>query len=109
MYTKPVGEICRNELNNHFFADDSELYLFFKPVTSISIRENIKRIERCLDDIVSWMNVNMLKLKGDKTKFIIFSSEQNAQHVSDVAVTVNGSKISQSSSVCNLVHFLTRT
>lgn len=67
MYTKPVGEICRkHELNNHFFVDDSQLYLSFKPVTSISIQENKNRIERCLDDIVNWMNANMLKLNGEK-------------------------------------------
>jgi hypothetical protein len=52
------------------------------------------------------MNVNMLKLNGDKTELIIFSSEHNAQPVSDVTVTVDGSKISQSSSVRNLGAFL---
>jgi hypothetical protein len=55
MYTKPVGAICRKHgLNNHFYADDSQLYLSFKPVDKISTELTIHRVENCLKDIVSW-------------------------------------------------------
>lgn len=107
MYTKPVGAICRNhDLDNHFYADDSQLYLSFKPLNTISIEESVNRIEHCLNDIVKWMNNNMLKLNADKTELIIFSSEHNSKTVSNVSVTVDGSVIKQSPSVRNLGAYL---
>lgn len=107
MYTKPVGAICRKHgLSNHFYADDSQLYLAFKPVNKLSIQETIHRIEQCLDDIVMWMNTNMLKLNADKTELILFASENNSKKVSDVSITVDGAVIKQSQSVRNLGAYL---
>jgi len=78
MYTKPVGSICRNHgLSNHFYADDSQLYLTFKPNDNVSAREALYRVESCLSDIVSWMHTNMLKLNSDKTEVIVFSLKHN--------------------------------
>jgi len=37
MYTKPVGDICRaHGLIHHFCADDSQIYIAFKPMDSVS-------------------------------------------------------------------------
>ena len=75
MYTKPVGDICRNHrLNHHFYADDSQLYLSFEPTDMDSQVVALRRIEACLNDIVSWMHSNMLKLNVDKTEVIVFTS-----------------------------------
>lgn len=52
MYTKHVGAIRRtHELDNHFYADDAQLYLSFKSVNAISIEETIDRVQTCLMDI----------------------------------------------------------
>lgn len=49
MYTKPVGNICRSHgLKHHFYADDSQLYLSFKPFEAPSVSEALQRIESCL-------------------------------------------------------------
>ena len=78
MYTKPVGEICKKHgLSHHFYADDSQLYLSFKPTSKITREEAIRRVENCLDEIVAWMNRNMLKLNADKTELILFFSQNN--------------------------------
>ena len=38
MYTKPVGLICKKYgLRHHFYADDSQLYISFKPIDSFHI------------------------------------------------------------------------
>ena len=106
MYTKPVGDICRNHgLNHHFYADDSQLYLAFEPIGTISQSEAIKRVEACLNDIVSWMNNNMLKLNADKTELVLFSSKHHSQHISDITVKVGDSQIVPSQYVRNLGAF----
>jgi len=53
MYTKPVGAICRkHKLQHHFYADDSQLYMAFKPKETIARNETLRRIEACLNDII---------------------------------------------------------
>jgi len=106
MYMKPVGLICRNHgLSNHFYADDSQQYLTFKPNENVSAREALYRVESCLSDIVSWMHTNMLKLNTDKTEVIVFSSKHNKQFVNDISVTVGTSQIKPSPVVRNLGAF----
>lgn len=103
MYTKPVGIICRKHgLQHHFYADDSQLYLSFKPTDQASQAETLCRVEACLKDIVFWMNSNMLKLNTDKTEVIVFSSQRNSTLVGELHVTVGESKIEPSTSVRNL-------
>ena len=61
MYTKPVCDICKlHGLLHHFYADDSHLYLSFKPTVAVCVSETLHRIEGCLADIVSWMHSYML-------------------------------------------------
>ena len=79
IYIKPVGSICRNRgLVNHFYADDSQLYLSFKSTDNVAHMEALGRVESCLNDIVDWTHDNMLKLSTDKTEVIVFASQRNA-------------------------------
>ena len=78
MYTKPVGIICKKHgLNHHFYADDGQLYLSFKPTNSVSQKDALRCVENCPIKIVYWMNSNMLKINADKTKVIVFTSKKN--------------------------------
>ena len=46
MYTKSVGTICRrHDFNHHFYTDDSQLYLSFKPNDNVSRDEAVRRVE----------------------------------------------------------------
>ena len=107
MYTKPVGAICRKHgLLHHFYADDSQLYMSFKPTETVSQQETLHRVSSCLSDIVAWMHANMLKLNADKTEVIVFSSKQNAAAVEDLVVTVGSVDIKPTKCVRNLGAFL---
>jgi hypothetical protein len=106
MYTKPVGVICRKHgLDNHFYADDSQLYMQFKPINDISIAETITRVTTCINEIIRWMNNNMLKINPAKTELIVFTSDRNSRAVEDISVKVDQSEITQSPSVKNLGAF----
>ena len=60
MYTKPVGSICKNHgLVNHFYADDSQLYLSFKTTDNVANTETLILGERCLNDMVAWIHDNI--------------------------------------------------
>ena len=67
MYTKPLGEIISNHgLGHHFYADDTQVYLSFKPTCDMAQSDFIKHIEECVTDILTWMTNNMLKLNGER-------------------------------------------
>ena len=72
IYTAPIGDICRNNhIEFHLYADNTQIYLSFKPSISNSKSDCIARIEKCINEINIWMTQNLLKLNSDKTEFIL--------------------------------------
>ena len=52
MYTTPLGNIIRNHnLDVHLYADDTQLYISFKPRDSIFRQTAISQLEACIKDI----------------------------------------------------------
>ena len=94
--------VKKHGLNHHFYADDSQLYLSFKPADQASKVVTITRVEQCLKEIISWMNSNMLKLNADKTELIIFSSQKHSKLVENVELEIGDSSIKPSKTVRNL-------
>ena len=98
MYTTLNGASCKKYgLEYPFYADDSSLYLSFKPTNNVSKTEAIRRVEASLLD--AWKHA---KQNADKTEVIVFTSERNSSLVSEISVTVGDSNIKFSSSVRNL-------
>ena len=103
MYTKPVGLICKNYgLRHHFYADDSQLYISFKPVDVLSKPETLRRVEMCLKEILIWKHKNMLKLNSDKTDMIVFASYKNESSSQEITINIGSSEIKPSLVVRNL-------
>ena len=68
MNTTPVSAICKKHgLEYHFYADDSQLYLSFKPTDQVTRAEAIRRVKACHKDILSWMQGNMLKQNAGRS------------------------------------------
>ena len=60
-YTKPFGAIARERgLSSHMYADDTQLYIAFKPVGVGELATG--RVEVCVDEMSSWMRKNKLQL-----------------------------------------------
>eukprot|EP00919_Chromeraceae_sp_WS-2016_P077025 GHVR01182277.1.p1 GENE.GHVR01182277.1~~GHVR01182277.1.p1 ORF type:complete len:251 (-),score=13.94 GHVR01182277.1:587-1339(-) len=103
MYSKPLGDIIRRyELLYHFYSNDTQLYVSFKPQNELAKSNALTLVEHWLTDIEKWMNENMLKLNSDKTEVMLFTSKHNAKHMDTVVVRVGDTDITSVSSVTNL-------
>lgn len=75
IYMIPLGDIFRQYgISYHSYADDTQLYVEFDPTSYNNMCFNMAKLQSCLDDIRSFMNINKLKLNDNKTQMILFSS-----------------------------------
>ena len=80
IYTKDISEIAANHgLSIHLYADDTQLYIGFKPICE-NIIMSVNSIQACLRDIKCWMATNFLKINPGKTKFIVIGSPYNVRN-----------------------------
>ena len=101
LYVSPLGDISRkHNINSHFYADDTQLYISFRPGHELSY--NISKLERCVSDIKGWMRQNFLKLNEDKTEILLFGSSAILQKLSSVTVKISNTEIVSQNSVKNL-------
>ena len=74
LYTAPLGKIIRKyDLNYHFYADDTQLYLSIEPA---NVNDLIFSLEQCIEDVKTWMHVNKLKLNDDKTEAVLINPKK---------------------------------
>ena len=103
VYTLPIGDIIRqHRLKYHIYADDTQLYVSFDVANPNNQEDALCRIQRCIEDISTWMAFNKLKLNSDKTEVIILSSAFN-RHTPDLSnVLIGDSPVILATTVRNL-------
>ena len=76
LYVSSLSEIISKHLPcYHAFADDTQLYLSFKPQNSLYQESAVKAMEDCIDDLRYWMIVHRLFIQSTKTEhYYWFSS-----------------------------------
>ena len=93
--------ISAHDLDYHLFADDSQLYVFVKPVQA-NVDGAIGRLEKCSHDIRTWMRSNFLKLNDGKTEVLLIGSRQQLSKIALPGVTVGESLIAPATTVRDL-------
>ena len=80
MYTSPLTDIIsKHNMNHHFYADDSQIYLSFKPSAAGEPTTSKLRIESCIHDVNNWMSANKLMLNHDKTELLVLLARYQPQ------------------------------
>jgi hypothetical protein len=106
IYTSTLGNIlCKySDINYHFYADDSQIYMSFNP-NQADMSFAIDQLQLCIAEIREWMCSNFLKLNDDKTEFIVFGSKSQREKVIIPEILIGTSYISPRNKVRNLGAF----
>ncbi|KXJ18896.1 putative RNA-directed DNA polymerase from transposon X-element [Exaiptasia diaphana] len=103
MYASRLFHVVEKHLPSvQGYADDTQLYLSFRPTSTLSQDQAIRAMEDCIADVRAWMGHNMLMLNDSKTEFLIIGSRQQLAKISMGSVQVGDSEIVSTSSVRNL-------
>ena len=99
IYIIPLAQLIRSYgLNNHGYADDTQLCLSFKKTSDNAIvKREILNLEKCLCDISVWMSQNKLKLNNDKNEIILFGSKKHLAELNIKSLSVEGTDVSVAS------------
>ena len=84
------------------YADDTQIYLSFKPNGNASQEDAVRVMERCIEKIRHCLIHGRLLLNDDKTAFIIIGTRQQLGKLQAMNIKVGGSEIEPSSQVENL-------
>ena len=103
IYTSKLFEIIRSHFPSaHAYADDTQLYMSFRPSDSSSELEAVTALENCILDVHAWMRGDMLWLNDEKTEFLLVGSRQQLAKVSINSIKVGEADVAPVSSARNL-------
>ena len=103
IYTSPIGAIAkRHNLEIHIYADDTQLYIFFKTRDFKSQAEALRAIKECVSEIRQWMAENKLQLNDQKTEFLIICAPWKRDCVQFNEIEIGDARISSTTEARNL-------
>ena len=109
LYTVLLGDIChRNRIEFHLYADDTQIYMTFKPSVPVAKEECLTKVEKSTSEIDIWMPQNLLKLNSDKTEFIMFGTRQQLIKVGNIHLQIGPDKAVPVDHVKNLDYIMDR-
>ena len=103
LYVSKLFRIVEKHLPDaHAFADDSQLYVSFKPDSTCDQLAAVAALEHCIDDIKDWMLSDKLKVNDGKTEFLIIGTRQQLAKVNFNSLRIGDNSISSVDKAKNL-------
>jgi len=94
IYASKLFKMVENYLPDaHCFADDTQMYLSFKPLGSTAQTDAIQAMEKCIDVVRKWMIQDQLMINDDKTKFLLVGTQQQLDKLNIPLPTIKISSI----------------
>ena len=86
----------------HSYADDTQIYLSFRPHSPASQDAALRNIENCVADVRAWMPSNRLLINDTKTEFLTIGSRQQVSKIHIDKITIGESAFKPVKVVRNL-------
>ncbi|CAB3977251.1 Hypothetical predicted protein [Paramuricea clavata] len=105
IYVSKLFDIVQRHLPDvHCYADDSQLYVAFRPKVESEQSDAVTAMERCIEDIRKWMSEDKLLLNDEKTEFLLIGTKQQLAKVNLDHITVGTTDIAPQPVAKNLGH-----
>ena len=93
-YASKLFRVVEDQLPHvHCYADDTQIYLSFKPISNISQEDAVRAMECCIEKITKrWLIHDRLLLNDDKTEFIIIGTRQQLKKLQAMNINLFPSK-----------------
>jgi len=85
--------------SDHRYADDTQLYLSFRPDGTLSQDHALAVVEACISDVRAWVIHNRLLINDATTEFLIIGFSHQFSKISIDSITVGDSTIQPLESV----------
>ena len=103
IYTMPMQRIIRKHgVVYHKYADDTQLYVTYKPNVLGDMQRAVKQLGDCISEIRVWMINRMLKLNDNKADMVIYMSQYHLNKYGRCDISIGDSTISPVECVRNL-------
>ena len=103
VYAGKLFEVIKTHLPNvHAYADDTQLYLSFKPGSFESETGAKCAMERCIRAVRAWMVEDKLKLNEEKTEFMLIGTRQQLSKIRTDSLLVGDTPIPSVTEARNL-------
>ena len=103
LYVSQLYDIIDRHLpSSHGYADDTQLYVSFRPDSHVNQENTLSALEDCISDVRAWLLSHKLMFKDSKTEFLVIGTPQQLSKVEIGHVNVGGVTINAVDSVRNL-------
>ena len=102
VYAIKLFEVKVSSAPSHAYADDTQLYLSFKPDSAVGETEARCAVEQCIRAVRAWMVVDKFKLNEGKMEFMLIGTRQQLSKVRTDSLLVAGTVVSSVSEARNL-------
>ena len=102
-YIAPLSDVAeQNGVIDQKYADDEQLILSFKPESQTDCEQAFAKMEKCIEEIRTFLHDNKLCNNGDKTEFMVIGSKNNLKKLEPSSIIVNNAQIKAVDKVKNL-------
>jgi hypothetical protein len=102
-YTRPLGKvISKGPLSYMLYADDTQLYMSFRPKDPTSASTAVAAVTSCVGEIKKWMSKFFLKLNEDKTEVLVLTTPSLVQTVNIPSIPLGDNNVEIVTSVRDL-------